>query len=1065
MYAELKCKTHFSFLNGASSAAELFVQAHHLGLSALAVTDINGVYSLPRAYETIRDKKVEKILNGEKTEEAIKTRLICGAELNIKNHLPITLLACTRRGYGLLCRLLTRLHAGKEKGEGHLTFEELIQGFEDYPLAAKELIALPDFESFHSAQNFTDPSSSLALLKDLLQDRLYLPITRYRDGFDRERTLKAQELSQLYHIPIVATQNALYHHPDRRFLHDTLTCIRENTTLDQAGFLLSANSERYLKNEEQMLRLFYDQPDWVYRTQDVADQCQFHLSEIKYSYPHEFIPKGQTAQSYLRELVLEGAKEIYVKPEEGRFSIPEKVLKQINYELDFLHRRSDEHYFLTVHDIVREARKRNIYCQGRGSAANSIVCYCLGITAIDPIDMNLLFDRFMNEGRNEPPDIDVDFEHDRREEIIQYIYQRFGRDRAAMVAAVRTYRSKSAVLEIGKALGLAEGTLSASELKERIEKGEIPSDKSHRLLHLSQLTEELKSFPRHLSIHSGGFVLSDENLCEIVPIEPARMQDRTIVQWDKDDLEALGLMKIDVLSIGFLSVLHRACEIANVNWKQIPSDDKPTYAMIQRGETHGTFQIESRAQMAMLPQTLPENYYDLVVEVALVRPSPTKGGMVQPYIKGLKERRQGRSFKIGNTALEKILGRTCGVPIFQEQIMQISIEVAGFTPAEADQLRRSLAQMRTSKSVNAMGEKLRKALLKQNISKKFADDLFNYIQGYAHYGFPESHAASYASLAYKSAYLKCHHPAELLIGLINSQPMGFYPIDTLINEAKRNGVSVLPMHPFYSRWEAYLEAPKTVRMGLAQIRGLSQNSAEEMIQSRLEQPFSSFEDFVTRTSFHRDQLETLALAGFFDVFGLDRRHSFWCSLEFTKLIERKAPTLFEAQSQAGLFTLNSNKDRQQSSQIFTPLTLFESMSLDYKKTGYSLEGNLMKALRQDLPHLPPTTSDEVKLIGQGQTVRFAGILSVLQRPPPALGTAFITLEDDQGSVDIITKKDIYEKYEPIIRNTRHLIVTGKIQKKGKGQSLIATHFEAFSESGSRRKNQPGESSRHLPKLL
>lgn len=1025
MYVELKCKTNFSFLRGASSAADYIEKCVELKMPAIAINDVNGVYSLPRAFEAIK-------------KHGNQIKLISSAQVTVESCPPLTLIAQTRKAYGLMCRILTQVHAGKEKGEGFITLSEMMYLFEQFG-HSDELICLPEMSA----------ATNLNFLKEMFPNNLYLPLCRYLDGLDKQRTQDILQASKKFALPIVATNDVHYHIPERRPLQDCLTCIREGVTIETAGFHLFGNNERYLKSDQQMRKLFADLPEAILATEEISEKCTFNLSEIKYSYPHEFIPPGHTPKSYLKELVYKGAYEVY------KGIISKEVDAQIQRELAFFEKRGDEHYFLTVQDIVQFAKDNNIICQGRGSAANSIVCYVLGITSVDPIQMKLLFDRFMNEGRQEPPDIDVDFEHNRREEVIQYIYRRFGRERAAMVCAVRTYRRKSAFIELSKAIGIEVGTISAGELDERFD--EIAKEKKDRRFFVDELSNELKKFPRHLSIHSGGFVLSDDPLVEIVPIEPARMPGRTIVQWDKDDLETLGLMKVDVLSIGFLTALHKATDLAKINWRDIPDDDPKTYAMICRAETHGTFQIESRAQMNMLVQTLPRNYYDLVVQVALVRPSPTVGGMVQPFIRGLYRARKGLPLELyGNKKLENILGRTYGVPIFQEQIMQISIDIAGFSPVDADQLRRSLAQQRTAAGVDAMGAKLREALLANNIPSEFADKLFHYIKGYAEYGFPESHAASYASLAYKSAYMKANYPAELLIGLFNSQPMGFYSPDTLMNEAKRNGVQFLPIDPNISEWNLTLEAPKTVRMGFRNLQRVREEQVLQMIEQRKIRKFTSVEDFIFRTEFGRDVLENMSIANVFETFGLDRRHSYWQSLEFGNLCQKKE------KEQLSLFNEQTHFDQQPD--LFSQMTLLEKIQIDYQKTGYSLEGNMMKALRLELPHLPSLTSQQIRQVAKDKIIRYAGILTVLQRPPPAKGTAFITFEDEYGSIDTVFKNDVYEKYRPIISGSKFLIIEGKIQKKGKGTTVLVQHVEAFSEQRAAKPITNGPSPRTLGRV-
>lgn len=1027
MYVEFRCKTNFSFLRGASSAKDYVRRALELNLPALCISDINGVYAIARAYEAIR-------------EIAPSLRLICGSELRLQSHAPITLIPRTRQAYGLMCRLISKAHEGKEKGEGSLSLFELSEWMQIHS-GRSDLVCIADVDYKNCDWDW---------LKSVFKDNLYIPLVRYQDGLDEERTLHCENIAIQYHLKILASNDVHYHEPERRCLQDALTCIREGTNLDQAGFLLFGNSERYLKSYEEMRELFADHPEALQNTRDLAESCVFHLSELKYSYPHEFIPFGETAHSYLKKLVYSEAETLY------KGLIPISVQKQIEKELAFFAKRGDEHYFLTVYDIVRFAKENNIYCQGRGSAANSVVCYILGITSVDPVEMGLLFDRFMNEGRPEPPDIDVDFEHQRREEVIQYIYQRFGRERAAMVAAVRTYRKRSAFLELAKAVGVEVGTISSSALQQNFD--ELAKEKKDRKIFIETLAEELKGFPRHLSIHSGGFVLSNDPLCEIVPIEPARLDNRTIVQWDKDDLETLGLMKIDVLSIGFLTALHKAADLAKINWRDIPSDDKATYEMIGRAETHGTFQIESRAQMVMLQQTRPQNFYELVIQVALVRPSPTEGGMVQPFLKGLREARQGRRFKIGHPILEKILDRTHGVPLFQEQIMQISMEVAGFSAAEADGLRRFLVKQRSAVSIEEMRDHLYKSLIEQKTPREFADRLFKYIQGYAHYGFPESHAASYASLAYKSAYMKCHHPAELLCGLINSQPMGFYPIDTLINEAKKNGslegVKFLRLSPHYSHWETELVAPKTLRMGFSHLRKVQREMVDEMVRERNIRAFTSLEDFLARTHFPKDVIENLAMAGVFEEFGLDRRHSFWKSLEVRPLIKTKE------ESQMSLFNENSQISSRED--LFSPMNLRQEIVTDYRKLGYSLSGHLMKALRAEDPTLPPLRSLEVKKQAKGCSIQFAGIVTVLQRPPPAKGTVFMTLEDELGSIDTVIRSEVYEKFADLIKATRFLIIEGEMQRRGGAPSVLIKKVQAFSSLKNHRPQGPGPHPRSLP---
>ena len=752
MFVELLCKSNFSFLRGASDSRDYIARAAETGMTAVGIADINGVYGLPRAYEVIRD-------------QFPNIKLICGAEITIQNRPSITLLAHTRKAWGLLCRIITQVHAGKEKGEGFLTYEEL------------EFLT----STFSGADEMTcitknDGKNDFLFLKNVFKENTFISLSRYLDGLDKRRTSQAIKLSEQYGISVVATNDPHYHHPTRRFLQDCLVCIREGTTLDKAGFKLFGNDERYLKSPIQMEVLFSDLPEAIKNTKLIADKCSFSLSQLKYTYPKEAVPQGHTTSSYLRELVIEGAKKRY------KGLINNDIDRQIKRELDFFAKRGEEDYFLTMYDILKDAREKKIVFQGRGSAASSIVCYSLGITAVDPISANLLFDRFANDARKDPPDID--FEHERREEVIQGIYQRYGRDRAAMVAAVHTYKFAGAYRELCKAIGVDVGTLKAEEVKARFK--ELAGEYENRGIFLERLMSEIADFPRHIGTHSGGFVITNDPLVETVPVEPAAMDGRTIVQFDKHDLETLGMMKMDILSIGFLTVIRKATNLIGKDWQDIPINDAKTYSLIQRAETAGCFQIESRAQMNSLPHTKPSMPYEMTIQVALIRPSMSKGGMSRSYLKGRRDARLGKPFSSGNLAMDKILGRTHGVAMFPDQIMQMAMDVCSFSSTEADQLRRSLGKERSATSVNTQGEKLYAALLQNGINEGLATDILNRTQGFASYGFPEAHAASYGSLAFKSAYLKAHYPAEYLCGLINSQPMGFYHVDFLINEAKRN---------------------------------------------------------------------------------------------------------------------------------------------------------------------------------------------------------------------------------------------------------------------------------------
>lgn len=1008
MFIELLCKSNFSFLRGASDARDYVIKAHQLGMPAIGICDINGVYGLPRAFEAIRDF-------------APQMKLIAGSEITIQNRPPITLIAKTRKGWGLLCRIITQVHAGKEKGQGFITYDELEFLIKRFG-GCDQLICITK----------NDEKNDFEFLIKLFEQNLYISLCRYLDGLDRKRMNQAMGLSEKFNLPLVATNDVHYHRPELRPLQDCLTCIREGTTLDQAGFKLFPNDERYLKSSLQMELLFSDVPEAITNTACIAQACTFSLSELKYTYPKEAVPEGFTSKSYLRKLVMEGAM--------TRFKgvISAQVDHQIRRELEFFNKRGEEDYFLTMHDILSDAKKKKIVFQGRGSAASSLVCYALGITSVDPISAQLLFDRFANDARKDPPDIDVDFEHERREEVIQGIFSRYGRDRAGMVAAVHTYKSAGSFREICKVIGVEVGTLKADVVRARFQ--ELAKEYANRGVFVGTLTKMISDFPRHIGTHSGGFVITNDPLVETVPIEPAAMDGRTIVQWDKHDLETLGMMKIDILSIGFLTAIRKATELVGIDWRDIPLNDAKTYHLIQKAETAGCFQIESRAQMNSLPHTKPSTPYEMTIQVALIRPSMSVGGMSRSYLRGRANSKKGFPFASGNKALDNILGRTHGVAMFPDQIMQIAIDVCNWSSAEADQLRRSLGKERSAQSVETQGDLLFKAMLKNGIKEQLAQDIMNRTQGFASYGFPEAHAASYGSLAFKSAYLKAHYPAEYLCALINSQPMGFYSVDFLINEAVRNsGVKVLPVHPLKSDWDALMEGEKTLRMGFRNIRKIRRSDVTEMILERNKKPFQSIEDFIARTNFDKAVLSNLTIAHAFECFGLDRRHSFWKSIAFKNLMGAGLST-----QQLSLF--DENLQIEDGQNVFSGMTNLEEALIDYRTMGYSLKGSLMTHLRIEIPHLPGMTSKILKKTKHNSQIQCAGILLVDQRPPPAKGFGFITLEDEFGTIDLVLKPDIYDQYKVVFRSSRFLVVTGKVQRTDDQVTIIVDTIQSFAKT-------------------
>lgn len=1016
MYVELICKSNFSFLRGASDSRDYIRRAHELGMSAIGIADINGVYALPRAYEAIRDN-------------APDFKLICGSEITLQKHPPITLIATTRAAWAVLCRMITKVHSGKLKGEGFLTFFELNYFVKNFT-GASELICILK----------NDLDNNFTLLSQLFGERLYLGLCRYMDGLDRKRTQQALNIIAQHGIDLVATNDVHYHEPQRRFLQDCLTCIREGTTLDKAGLKLFGNAERYLKSPDEMKKLFSDLPEALHNTTKIAELCRFSLSQLKYTYPKEAIPEGESAISYLRKLVMIGARDAY------KGKITERVQKQIDKELSFFHKRGEEDYFLTMHDILKDAASKKIVYQGRGSAASSIVCYALGITAVEPISQNLLFDRFANDARPDPPDIDVDFEHERREEVIQGIYQRYGRDRAAMVAAIHTYRSAGAYREICKALGVDVGTLKADVVRERFK--ELAKELVDRQVMIDPLMEDIARFPRHIGTHSGGFVITNEPLIETVPIESAAMDGRTIVQWDKHDLETLGMMKIDILSIGFLTAIRKTTQLVGINWKDIPQNDAKTYQLIQSAQTAGCFQIESRAQMNSLPHTQPASPYEMTIQVALIRPSMSVGGMSRAYLKGRALAKRGLFFNSGHKKMDEILGRTHGVAMFPDQIMQIAMDVCGMSSSEADKLRRTLGQERSAGTLESEGLKLYHAMIKAGIKQELAQDITKRTHGFASYGFPEAHASSYGSLAYKSAYLKAHYPAEFLCALINSQPMGFYSVDFLINEAQRNsGVKVLPVHPLKSDWDAKMEGPQTIRMGFRDIRQVRKDDVIHMMNERNRKVFDSIEDFIARTQFDKNVLNHLTIANAFECFGIDRRHSFWKSLEFKNMMGKKNEGL-----QFSFFDENFRLDEQE--KVFQQMSELEEAIIDYRTQGYSLKGSLMNQLRLEVPYLPPLNSKILKTLKNKTAVSCAGILLADQRPPPAKGFGFISLEDELGTIDLVLRPDIYDKYKPIFRSSRFLIIQGQTQRLGDHVTIKVDHVESFANKPQIRSHRP-----------
>ncbi len=1035
-YAELSAFTNYSFLHGGSSPEELAAEAARIGLDAIAVTDLHGVYGMPKLWGALRE-----------LDHPVK--LLVGAQLPLESAGSVNLIAKTRAGYGALCRILTEAHRDAPKGKSILgldRFLELMRGTS----GADDLFLFPQWEEVweNSTEGSPNPEGDLLFqritrtfdwISGFPVERIFIPLSRMIDGRDAARTAFADRLAALFGRELVAHNRVLYHHPERRRVQDTLSCIREGKTFRTAGYLLKRNEEAYLKSPAVMRSLFYDRPELLDRGLAIAAECAFLPSELQYRYPTEWIPAGHTAQSYLEALCAEGIANRY--PE----GPSEPAKKMLAYELGLIAHLNYAHYFLTVHDIVAFAVKNKILCQGRGSAANSIVCYVLGVTAIDPVDMGFLFERFISVERGEPPDIDIDFEHERREEVLQYVYRKYTRERAAMISAVSTYGHRSALRETAKAFGVEVGTLSAR----KVEKMLLDPERTDPAFaaKIARVAEELDHFPRHLSIHSGGFTLSADPLVEIVPVEPATKEGRTIVQWDKYDLDILGLLKVDLLSLGMLSALRKGLELVGRELYGIPRDDRATYAMIQRADTIGTFQIESRAQMAMLPRLKPEKFYDLVVEVALVRPGPIVGKMVHPYLKGRREHAGGREWIPPIPELGPILGRTYGVPIFQEQIMKMAIKLAGFTPGDADKLRKAIGAWRSAGSLDTMGKKLKEGLIRAGLSEEFSERIFLQIQGFSEYGFPESHAASFALLAYVSCWLKCHHPTEFLVAMLNSQPMGFYAPHTLVDDAKRNGVNVLPVSATRSEWTSVRVGElgsKDVRLGFHQIGGMAEPEWIRIQAARAGDAFIGLQDFLTRTSderlpgrpLRRNVVRMMALGDVFREFGLNQREALWQTLAFETL---KGTPLFHVDTiQSELF----------SPAEMTALEGYEAVMSDYHATGLSPWGHPMEWVRKKLRgRLPEMNSQRAKSMPNGRTLEIPGLSLVLQRPPTAAGTAFATLEDEFGFLDLVLRTEVYGRLRDVMNDEPFVIVRGQLQRDGLAASLVVKDVRPFVGAG------------------
>jgi len=1035
-YIELTARTNFSFLRGASSPQEMVQHASMLGYDAIAITDCDGLYGIVRAHEEAERQKI---------------RLIVGCELTLDPKGSLTVLVENHTGYTNLCRILTESHRRHPKGPSR---EKERTKNKEMP---KNLYAgiTYDFICEHAeglyaiAPPFTD-EVTLGALKEAFGDRLSLAMIRHLDGADLIRYRHVSHLSETLGIPIVATNAVRFAERAAKPVYDTLHCIREGITLDKAGRTLPQNAEMRLKSSQEMEQIFAEHPSWIARTRQIADACTFKMTELRYQFPYRFgndrhQPTTESADECLRRLTYEGARKRY----DG--TIPQKVLEILEKELALIALIEVAPYFLSVHEVIEIARERDILCQGRGSAANSAVCYCLGITAVDPSIHSLLFERFLSAERREPPDIDVDFEHERREEVIQELYRRYGRDHAAMVSEVICYRGKSALRDVGKVFGLSlEQVDRLSQVvswwdrvsdidPKRLQHAGFDANDSRISLTLA-MARAIQGFPRHLSIHVGGFVLSAGPLYEVAPVEPATMADRTVIPWDKDDLDTLGFFKVDVLGLGILTAIRRALTLAQHDPRiqaetaidriaRVPPNDPTVYEALCNADTVGVFQIESRAQMAMLPRLQPREFYDLVVEVAIVRPGPIQGGMVHPY---LKRKRGEEPVVMPHECLRPTLERTLGVPLFQEQVMQIAIVGAGYTGGEADQLRRDMAAWKRTGSLERHKKRLADGFRAKGISQEFSDRLYAQIHGFAEYGFPESHAASFALLVYVSAWLKVHHPAEFAVALINSQPMGFYSANTILQDAERHKVEVRSISIEASEWDCTVErnesseGPNAIRIGFGQIKGFSEASAERIRLARNERRFESVDDLAARADLTQEDLHMLAESGALESLIRDRREALW---------RVALPTEPTGSLLAGV-SLN------ESPPVLRPLTRAAQLVLDYECTGISVSEHPMRFLRATLPKKVLSARD-LNYASDKSRVTVAGMAICRQRPATASGVVFITLEDETGFINLVIYSRIFEEQRYIATGFSLLMAHGRVERDGSVIHVLADRLEGI----------------------
>jgi len=1009
-YAELHCLSNFTFLRGASHPEELVKRAVELGYSALAITDECSLAGIVRAHVAAKEHGLP---------------LIVGTEIRLEDGPKLVLLATDREAYGNLSELITTGRRRGAKGRYSLSRADLDGG----SAGCLALLLPPHPGPLPRGGEGGDDLAQARWLAGCFPGSAWIAVELLCGPNDRARLEELCELGTASGLPLVAAGDVHMHVRSRRRLQDTLTAIRLRVPVDRCGHALYPNAERHLRLRLRLANLY--PVELLAETLNVAERCTFSLDSLRYEYPEELVPVGETPASHLRRLTEEGLCERFPQ------GTPAHVKRLVEHELALIAELRYEPYFLTVHDVVRFARARDILCQGRGSAANSAVCYALRITEVDPTRMNLLFERFVSRERNEPPDIDVDFEHQRREEVIQYLYGKYGRHRAALAATVISYRPKSALRDLGRALGLD------LQQVDRLSKNLAWWDDRHRLperlreagfdsaspvtKRLLELAGTLIGFPRHLSQHVGGFVIAHDALSRLVPIENAAMEDRSVIQWDKDDLDALGLLKVDVLALGMLSAIRRALDMIGslrnrpFGMSDVPPEDPAVYEMIRRADTMGVFQIESRAQMSMLPRLAPEKFYDLVIEVAIVRPGPIQGGMVHPYLR----RRQGlEPVTYPSDAVKAVLERTLGVPIFQEQVMQLAVVAAGFTPGEADRLRRSMAAWRRKGGLEHFQERLIRGMSERGYEREFAERIYQQILGFGEYGFPESHSASFALLVYVSAWIKRHEPAAFLAALLNSQPMGFYAPSQLVQDARRHGVEVRPVDVLASDWDCRLEhrdgGKPAVRLGLRMVQGLSQAGAERIVATRHERLFESVDDLTRRAALNRHDLKCLAAAGALESLAGHRREAYWnvAGIETGRHLLRDAPVL-------------------ESRPVLAAPTEGENLVADYASLGLTLGRHPLALLRPRLARMRFASAEQIHALPHGRRARAAGIVTGRQRPDTTSGVVFVTLEDETGYVNVVVWHNLGERQRRELLGSQLMGVEGVLEREGEVVHLVA----------------------------